>query len=683
MRPKNGSSPNPPDPPGDDPSHRIAMPHRAQARNEALPALRDMSAALSEGRELDLSMLESIDSEDRELIELIRGMVADLRNQIRVRESAVDGSMTACMQVDHDLVITYVNDATTNLVKANIEVFQQLFPRVDFDDLVGTCIDVFHKHPAHQRAILADESNLPYRTEIKAGPLRFALNISALRNASGEYVGAHLEWQDVTNLRAKEDQAARLLSASDGSETASMQVDLDLVITGANPATLRLLEKNAASFAEVFPGFDTGKLVGTCIDTFHKNPALQRRLLADPSNLPHTADIQVAGMWFKLNISAMHDVGGNYIGANLEWKEITEAKHGAEQQALANRSIARLAEAAKSGHLSERADTARLTGRFRSLVDGVNAMLDSVVEPIREASRVLARVAEKDLSARMEGDFEGEYSKIKADLNQALGNLGQALGQVGEVTAQVSSASQQIATGSQQLARGASTQASSIEEISASLEEMSSMTSLNADNSQQAESLASSAKQSAEHGDRQMVKMREAIDAIKASSDETAKIVKTIDEISFQTNMLALNAAVEAARAGDAGKGFAVVAEEVRSLAKRSAEAAKNTAELIEGSTRNVENGVALTADVQQALDEISSGATKVTSLITEIAAASKEQSDGIKQVSAAVDEMNRVTQESAASSEESSASADELDGQVAQLMELIDQFEFTERTRA
>ena len=294
---------------------------------------------------------------------------------------------------------------------------------------------------------------------------------------------------------------------------------------------------------------------------------------------------------------------------------------------------------------------------------------------VGEMGTTLEAVSNQDLTVRIESEYSGDHGVTKEHLNKALQTLEDALGQVASAANQVSTASGQIASSSQQLASGASSQASSIEEISASLEQMSSMTRQNADNAGQAQALADSAKSSANRGEVEMASMREAIDAIKASSDETAKIVKTIDEISFQTNMLALNAAVEAARAGDAGKGFAVVAEEVRSLAQRSAQAAKSTAELIEGSSKNVDNGVSITQGVQAILTEINDGASKVTDLITEIAAASREQSEGISQINTAVDQMNRVTQETAASSEESSASAEHLDGQVGNLLQLIGEF--------
>ncbi|MDX9972130.1 MAG: methyl-accepting chemotaxis protein [FCB group bacterium] len=237
---------------------------------------------------------------------------------------------------------------------------------------------------------------------------------------------------------------------------------------------------------------------------------------------------------------------------------------------------------------------------------------------------------------------------------------------------QVTSASQQVAQSSQSMAEGASQQASSLEETSASLEEMASMTSQNAENAGQANGMAKEAQQAAEKGRQAMERMATTIADIKKSSDQTAKILKTIDEIAFQTNLLALNAAVEAARAGEAGKGFAVVAEEVRNLAQRSAEAAKNTATLIEEAQKNADNGVNVSTEVGGILDQIFDRARKVNQLIEEVAAAGTEQARGIEQVNIAVSQMDQVTQANAANSEEAASAAEELSAQAEQMNEMV-----------
>jgi len=237
---------------------------------------------------------------------------------------------------------------------------------------------------------------------------------------------------------------------------------------------------------------------------------------------------------------------------------------------------------------------------------------------------------------------------------------------------QVAAASGQVSAASQSLAEGATEQAAGLEETSSSLEEMSSMTKQNADNAQQANTLASEARKAADTGAESMGRMNTAIQEIQRSSDETSKIIKVIDEIAFQTNLLALNAAVEAARAGEAGKGFAVVAEEVRNLAMRSAEAAKNTSNMIEESVKNAKNGVDIANEVGKILDEIVQSVGKTTDLVSEIAAASQEQAQGIDQVNTAIAQMDKVTQQNAANAEESASASEELSSQAESMNDIV-----------
>ncbi len=282
---------------------------------------------------------------------------------------------------------------------------------------------------------------------------------------------------------------------------------------------------------------------------------------------------------------------------------------------------------------------------------------------------------------------------ITRSINLSLNDIALSLRSSSE---QVASAAGQVAQSSQSMAAGASEQASSLEETSASLEQMASMTRQNADNAREASAMSDAACAAATAGQLTTQKMStelaariggmsEAIGKIKTSADQTAKIVKTIDEIAFQTNLLALNAAVEAARAGEAGKGFAVVAEEVRNLAQRSAEAAKNTSALIEESQRNAEQGVKVSADVAEILKravevEIAKSfastvdaSKKVKSLINEVAAATGEQSKGAEQINKAVSEMDKVTQSNAANSEETASASEELSAQSRELLDMVD----------
>ncbi|HEY4249348.1 MAG TPA: methyl-accepting chemotaxis protein [Lacunisphaera sp.] len=241
-------------------------------------------------------------------------------------------------------------------------------------------------------------------------------------------------------------------------------------------------------------------------------------------------------------------------------------------------------------------------------------------------------------------------------------------------SAEVASATTEVASASQTLAEGASEQAASLEETSASLEEITSMTKRNADNAESAKTLAGQTRIAADTGSGDMAHMTGAMDAIKVSSDNIAKIIRTIDEIAFQTNILALNAAVEAARAGEAGLGFAVVAEEVRALAQRSAQAARETATKIEDSIEKSRQGVHISAKVSASLTEILDKARKVDDLIAEIATSSREQSQGIGQISIAVTQMDKVTQNTAATAEESASAAEELSAQAENMKESVHQ---------
>ncbi len=243
------------------------------------------------------------------------------------------------------------------------------------------------------------------------------------------------------------------------------------------------------------------------------------------------------------------------------------------------------------------------------------------------------------------------------------------------VSGQTTAAAAEVSASGQELADGASRQAAALEETSATLEEISSMTKRNSEHALHAKDLSAQTRHAAEQGTSRMAGMQEAMNEIKASSDNIAKIVKSIDEIAFQTNILALNAAVEAARAGEAGAGFAVVAEEVRALAQRSAHAARETAEKIEDSIHKSEQGVQLSTAVAESFQDIAAKARQMDDLVAEIATASHEQSQGVGQVSSAIADMDKVTQSNAATAEESASAAEELNQQAHSIHDLIKSF--------
>ncbi len=580
-------------------------------------------------------------------------------------QKAVDGAQTAMMMIDRDLKITYANSSTTELLRKYEETLRSLYPSFSVDGIIGTCIDIFHKNPSHQRRILENPANLPYETDIHVGPLTFRILVSAIRDLAGEYVGNTLEWSDVTELRAGEMEVARLQSAINGSTTALMLCNPDLTITYVNPAVVTLLRNRQEQLRKVFPGFDAGNLVGQSIDQFHKNPAHQRSLLADMSRLPVKADIKLLDLEFEVNATAIVDRQGNMMGNLVEWKDITEQKDGERQ-------IQGLIKGAIAGELSQRIETSHYEGFMKNVGDGVNALMNAVVNPIEETTRVVQAMAEGDLTQKMSGEFEGQFAVLCDAVNTTFDNMENMVSKILQSCNSITSSAAEIAQGNSDLSQRTEQQASSLEETASSMEELTGTVKQNADNAKQANQLAVGARSQAEKGGDVVGNAVQAMSEINSSSKKIADIIGVIDEIAFQTNLLALNAAVEAARAGEQGRGFAVVAAEVRNLAQRSAAAAKEIKSLIKDSVEKVEDGTRLVDESGQTLGEIVTAVKKVSDIIAEIAAASQEQSSGIEQVNKAIAQMDQVTQQNAALVEEAAAASESLDDQAQGLDQLM-----------
>jgi methyl-accepting chemotaxis protein len=296
-------------------------------------------------------------------------------------------------------------------------------------------------------------------------------------------------------------------------------------------------------------------------------------------------------------------------------------------------------------------------------------------KPLSQLVVAANKIAEGDLDTNIGVDTKDEIGILASAFRKMSKNINEVMTNINNASEQVASGSKQVSDSSIALSQGATEQASSIEQLTASIEEVSSQTKENADNANEANELAEIAKENAVQGNSQMKEMLRAMEEINESSTSISKIIKVIDEIAFQTNILALNAAVEAARAGQHGKGFAVVAEEVRNLAARSANAAKETTAMIEGSIKKVEGGTKIATDTAEALNKIVGGIAKVANIVGDIAIASNEQAVGIAQINQGIMQVSDVVQTNSATSEESAAASEELSSQAELLRELVSRF--------
>ncbi|HEL4246337.1 TPA: cache domain-containing protein [Stenotrophomonas maltophilia] len=337
-----------------------------------------------------------------------------------------------------------------------------------------------------------------------------------------------------------------------------------------------------------------------------------------------------------------------------------------------NAEIKQLASAAAAGDFSRRGDAQRFDHDFRLMLENLNAMMAVSDDNLGKLSQLLSAIAEGDLTARMHGDYQGVFARMRDDANTTVAQLTQIVGQIQASASSITLAAGEIASGNSDLSRRTEQQAANLEETAASMEELTSTVRQNAEHARQANQLAIGAQGVASQGGSVVGQVVNTMSAIEASSKKIAEIISVIDGIAFQTNILALNAAVEAARAGEQGRGFAVVAGEVRTLAQRSAAAAKEIKGLIDDSVGKVAEGSSLVHQAGSTMGEIVASVQRVTDIMAEISAASQEQSAGIEQVNQTVVQMDETTQQNAALVEEATAAARAMEDQAAQLADAV-----------
>jgi len=356
-----------------------------------------------------------------------------------------------------------------------------------------------------------------------------------------------------------------------------------------------------------------------------------------------------------------------------ELAHITSAMDGVKVNLSAiNAEISKLAGAAAGGDFSVRGDESRFEHAFRDMVVSMNGLMHTADTGLAEVSRVLGALSSGNLGERIDSDYAGTFGQLKDDANHSVSQLAQIVGRIRQASDSIGTASQQIAAGNLDLSQRTEEQASSLQQTASAMEELTNTVKQNADSARQASELAADASRVAEQGGVAVGDVVATMDRISESSRKIADIISVIDGIAFQTNILALNAAVEAARAGEQGRGFAVVASEVRSLAQRSANAAKEIKGLIGASVQEVDAGARLVDDAGRTMQEIVGQVRKVTDIMSRISAASQEQSTGIEEVNRAIAQMDQVTQQNAALVEESAAAAESMKEQASGLTSTV-----------
>ncbi|MBL8536664.1 MAG: PAS domain S-box protein [Hyphomonadaceae bacterium] len=557
-----------------------------------------------------------------------------LAQEATFKSAAFTASSVATMMIDRDFKVIHVNEATKKLLADNAEAFKKIWPNFDANNIIGSCIDMFHKNPAHQRQLLSDPSRLPYRTDITVGDLKFALNVGAVFDAQRRYVGNVLQWDNVTQTRLNNGMLEAL-----GRSQAIIEFNMDGTIVNANPNFCQTL------------GYSLDEIKGK-----------HHSMFAEPE---YARSPEYKAFWDKLNRGEFDagkyrrlGKGGREIWIEATYNPILDGNGKAFKVVEFASDITKIEHDRKAAE-AERAARAEEQARVvRGLADG------------------LGELAGGNLTARIDQPFPGEYEKLRSDYNSAMASLQEAMKTIVVNAGGIRTGAGEISQASDDLSRRTEQQAASLEETAAALDEITATVRKTADGSKQANSVVATARSDAESSGQVVQEAVAAMAEIEKSSNQISQIIGVIDEIAFQTNLLALNAGVEAARAGEAGRGFAVVASEVRALAQRSSEAAKEIKGLISASSQHVGTGVELVGEAGKALQGIVTKVNEISGLVSEIAASAQEQATALAEVNTAINQMDQVTQQNAAMVEESTAASHSLTQEADELMHLISRFQ-------
>jgi methyl-accepting chemotaxis protein len=517
-----------------------------------------------------------------------------------MRGQIAENITSAVMMTDRNFVVTYVNQATRQLLTDNLDEFRKLWPQLSLDTIVGSSIDTFHKNPARQHQLLTDPGKLPFQTEITVGGLKISLLVSAAFDRKGDYAGNILEWKNVTDIRVNEGMMAALSKSQ-----AIIEFSMDGSTVAANESFLSAT------------GYSLDQVRGR-----------HHSMFVEPA---YAQSAEYRMLWDKLNRGEFDagqykclGKGGREIWIQASYNPILDA-----------------------------------AGRAFKVV----MLATDITELQAIATQIVDVAREKDLTRhiRLEGKA-GATRLLSEGFNELLDSIGSVIDEIKVASSEVSNSATEIATSTTDLSQRTEEQAASLEQTAAAMEQMSATVKNNAESAQHANGLIGSTREAADKGGEVVSQAVSAMARIEESSCKISDIISVIDEIARQTNLLALNAAVEAARAGEAGRGFAVVASEVRSLAQRSSQAAKDIKDLILKSSNQVQDGVKLVNHAGSALKDIVDSIRQVAQIVADITRASSEQSSGIDQINKALTQMDEMTQQNSALVEENAASVKTLE---------------------
>ena len=602
----------------------------------------------------------------------------DTGEDILAYKQMVEDMPVAVMTCDLETFeITYLNKASLEALKT----LEHVLP-VRADQMLGQCIDIFHKNPAHQRQLLANPANLPHKAHINVGDEVLDLLVTALYDAQGRYKGPMLTWSVITDQVKKDTETNKLLQMLDQMPINVMLADKDTFeITYINRTSVDTL----APLANLLP-VPPNQLLGQCIDIFHKNPAHQRNLLSNPANLPHNAKIQLGDEILDLLVSPLTDENGGYIGPMLSWNVVTEAVKAEEQTAK----LMQMLDQMPINVMLADKDTFEITYINSTSVNTLRPLANLLPVPpdqllgqcidifhknpahqrnlLANANNLphnaMIKLGDETLDLRVSAltDPAGNYIGPMLSWNVVTQNV-QMAENVSSVVDSVAAASTEMQHSAESMQATAETATSRTEAVAAAAEQLSSSISEIGRQVSHSAGVAGGAVEESQRASQQ-------IDGLAEAAQKIGQVVDIIQDIASQTHLLALNATIEAARAGDAGKGFAVVASEVKSLASQTASATEEISTQvaeIQGATKSaVDSNEAIT----KTITEINEIASAIASAVEEQNAATQEVSSNITQVTEAAGETGRIANDVLQAASELSQQAEMLTGHVNEFVQ-------------